>query len=553
VNRLSIALAATLCAAAPLHAQVADSPRGVNIDFADAELRAVVQSLARYLDRPVLFGGVGAQRVSLRTPQPVPPSQVAALLRTLLSSNGHELVEDGGAYIVRTRAQPGGGQPYGAAPAPPSYGAGAPPLASAGGVELFVIPLRHARAADVAATVNALYGRASALGERGAGARSGTLSSDLAGNRIPVGGEQSASAGLPSAGVGRGGGFQGDVVIVPDARTNSLLVRAARGDFQLVQAAVRQVDIRPLQVVIEVTIAEVRRNSDFSYALSAGVGRQPLRDSRNTTVAGSTAGAAREDLAIDVRGIGGVDLNLALRAGAARGVVSILSRPIVFAANNEEAEINVGDQRPFVQLQRTTDGGARDQVVQYKDVGTRLAVLPTISADGYVQLRVTQEVNSATAETGPQNAPVISTRSVQTALLVRDGQTAVLGGLAEAQRERGGSGVPLLSSIPVVGGLFGSRSRADRNTELFIFLTPRIVRDDAQLDSLTGDVRANAPRTGKMAGKAPPVILPRPPRDDAPADPAAPGAPTPRGAIPSYAPPTGGPPARPGAPSPFDL
>jgi general secretion pathway protein D len=516
-SSLHIVIAVALCAAAPLRAQATDTPRGVTVDFADAELRAVVQSLARYLDRPVLFGALGNQRVSLRTPQPVPPSQVVALLRSTLQSNGYEMVEDGGAYVVRQRGgqTPGSGAPppYSGAPpypgAPPAYG-GAAPYGGGGGVELFVIALRHARAADVAATINALYGRAGALGELGAGARSGTLSDQLRGNRIPPGAEQSASASVGAPAQAGRGGFQGDVVIVPDARTNSLLVRASRADYELVSSAVRQVDIRPLQVIIEVTIAEVRRNSDFSYALSASVGQQRINDSRNTTVGGSTTSTAREELLITARGIGGIDLNLTLRAGVARGVVSILSRPIVFAANNEEAEINVGDQRPFVQLQRTTDGGARDQVVQYKDVGTRLAVLPTISADGYVQLRVTQEVNNATAETGPQNAPVISTRSVQTALLVRDGQTAVLGGLSEAQRERGSGGIPFLSSIPFVGGIFGSKNRADRNTELFIFLTPRIVRDDAGQEATTRDVQQNGGAPGKAARQTPSVILPRP-------------------------------------------
>ncbi len=515
-----LAVAAALCAAAPLPAQVSDSPREVSVDFADAELRAVVQSLSRYLDRPVLFSGVGAQRVSLRTPQPVPPSQVEALLRSTLESNGYELATDGGAYLVRQKAAAG-------TPASPlSRPPGASPYPGTGGVELFVIPLRHARAADVSATINALYGRAGALGELGAGGRSGTLADDLRGNRIPPGGEESASAAAGSPARAGRDGFSGNVVIVPDARTNSLLVRASRADYELVNAAVRQVDIRPLQVVIEVTIAEVRRNSEFSYALSARVGQQAVRGSSNTTVGGGLEGSAREDLVVAARGIGGVDLDLTLRAGVARGVVSILSRPIVFAANNEEAEINVGDQRPFVQLQRTTDGGARDQVVQYKDVGTRLAVLPTISADGYVQLRVTQEVNTATNETGPQNAPIISTRSVQTALLVRDGQTAVLGGLSEAQRQRGSSGIPLLSSIPFLGGLFGSQSRDDRNTELFIFLTPRVVRDDAELDSTTHDIQRNGGRAGKAARRAPSVIAPAGKKGSAPA-PTPPAAPVP--------------------------
>ena len=130
----------------------------------------------------------------------------------------------------------------------------------------------------------------------------------------------------------------------------------------------------------------------------------------------------------------------------------------MLAANNEVAEILVGSQRPFVQVQRTlpTDDAARDQIVQYKDVGTNLSVRPTISEDGYVMLEVTQEVNAATNEVA-FDAPVISTRTVRTQLLVRDSQTVVLGGLADRQRESTQGGVPVLSSIPLLGGSSDAR------------------------------------------------------------------------------------------------
>ncbi|MBD0319497.1 MAG: hypothetical protein ICV87_04135, partial [Gemmatimonadetes bacterium] len=95
---------------------------------------------------------------------------------------------------------------------------------------------------------------------------------------------------------------------------------------------------------------------------------------------------------------------------------------------------------------------------------------------------------------------------------------AVLGGLAEAQRERGSGGIPFLSSVPVVGGIFGSKSRSDRNTELFIFLTPRIVRDDAGQDATTRDVQQNGGAPGKAARRTPSVILSRPDKK-APAQP----------------------------------
>ena len=182
-----------------------------------------------------------------------------------------------------------------------------------------------------------------------------------------------------------------------------------------------------------------------------------------------------------------------LAAAAERGDVRILSRAMVIAANNEPATINVGSQHPFIQVSRAlpTDNTARDQVVQYKDVGTKLTVLPTISPDGYVGLQVSQEVNDATSEVA-FDAPVISTRSVQTTLLIKDGQTVALGGLTDTQRDVNQGGVPILSSIPILGGLFGHASRETTETELYLFLTPHVIKTDADADSLTAPLKAKA-------------------------------------------------------------
>ena len=116
------------------------------------------------------------------------------------------------------------------------------------------------------------------------------------------------------------------------------------------------------------------------------------------------------------------------------------------------------------------------------------AAPPTTSSDGYVMLEVTQEVNAATTEPA-FDAPVISTRSVQTRLLVRDSQTIALGGLTDRQRDHTQSGVPILSQIPVLGGLFGRSSRRRTETELFLFLTPRIIRSDADAERVTEPLR----------------------------------------------------------------
>lgn len=491
--------AAALTFGSPASAQQ-DSPvkaRGdsVTVRLVDVDLRLAVQSLAQYLDRPVLFGAVSAGRVTLETPRPVPRADVVRLLRGLVESQNLEFVLDSAAGLYRVRAKE--------APRPDAQfqAQQAQQLAqqrAAGTPELFVVRLRHARAADVAATVNALYGRASALGELGVGDRGGgTLDQGLRQNVLPpqAPGMQSPQA---AAGLGRRpASLAGETTIVPDAGTNSLLIRASRGDFELLQAAIRELDVRPLQVLIEVLIAEVRRDRSFAFGVDAAVpeSRVPRVDGARGTM--TQTGLGLGDFALRVMRRGpGLDIDATLRAAAARGDAKILSRPVVIAANNEVAEILVGSQRPFVQVSRSlpTDAPTRDQVVQYKDVGTRLKVRPTISADGYVSLAVTQEVNSATAET-QFDAPVISTRTVQTNLLVRDSQTVVLGGLADQQREATQGGVPVLSSIPVVGGLFGRTTRRASETEFFLFITPRVIRTDEDAEKVTRPLeRRSIPR-----------------------------------------------------------
>ena len=475
--------------AVPLSAQSNDAVnRGdsVHVRFIDADLRFVVQALGQYLEHPVVIASMNQARVTLESPKPVARAAVLPLLRGLLESQRLRLIEDTVAGLYRVEAQPE------AVSAPPADGASLTEGAPRAPIQLYTIRLRHARAADVAATVSTLYGRASAIGE--IGARRPPLADQLQANRTAPG-PQSPQANAPSAATQFRGaaGLGTDVIIVPDPGTNSLLIRATERDHALIRDAVQALDVRPLQVMIEVLIAEVRKDRGFAFGVSAEVGQTAVPRSANTTIGGSTMGAGLGDFALSVMNAGGVDLNATLRAAASRGDVSIVSRPVVLAANNEMAQILVGSQRPFVQVSRSlpTDAPQRDQVVQYKDVGTHLQVRPTISADGYVMLEVTQEVNAVTTETA-FDAPVISTRSVQTRLLVKDGQTAVLGGLADRQRDASQGGVPLLSSIPLLGGLFGRASRRTTETELFIFLTPTVLVDDAAVERVTAPLQSRA-------------------------------------------------------------
>jgi len=451
----------------------------VTVRLVDVDLRTAVQALARYLDRPVVFGSLGDQRVTLETPVPVPREAVLSLLRGMLESQGMELLADSSGLYRARRPEP--------APGPRARAGGGPAPEAP---ELFVVRLNHARAVDVAATVSALYGRASALGELGE--RPSTLSQDLRQNRL---GTVEGPAGAAQSATSRPAALTGDVTIVPDPGTNSLLIRASPGDFELIQAAVQQLDVRPLQVLIEVLIIEARRDRSFALGLGVELGETTVPGTSGTTVSGSLLGLGLGDLVVQLMNVGGEALSGTLSAAAARGDVTILSRPVILAANNEWAEIVVGSQRPFVQVSRSlpTDAPVRDQVVQYKDVGTSLRVRPTISQDGYVSLEVTQEVNAATTETA-FDAPVISTRSVQTELLIKDGQTIVMGGLLDRQRDESSGGVPILSDIPILGGLFGRQSRRTIETELFVFITPRTIKTDADAEAATTPLREQAER-----------------------------------------------------------
>ena len=442
----------------------------VRLQFVDTDLRAVIQSLGRYLPKPVIVGSIQASRVSLETPGAVDRQRLVTLLRGLVESQGLQFAEDSAYFTVNPRPAP---PPYGSVPA-------AAPATSAGPIQLFVIRLAHARAADVAATVNQLFGGTGEFaGTRGTS--TGTLSDELRRNIVPPVAAPAASAPVSP----RGASLAGAVTIVPDELTNSLLVRAASTDFELIRSAIDQLDIRPLQVLIEVLIVEARRDRNFALGMNLSLPPQGLGHGPGTVDA-TVSGASLGDFVVRLLKVGHAQFDAALSAAASRGDVQIMSRPVLLASNNTEARMLVGSQRPFIQVSRSlpTETPTRDQVVEYRDVGTKLTVRPTINQDGYVSLAIQQEVNSATSETA-FDAPVISTREASTQVLVRDGQTIVLGGLRDTERDVTHGGIPLLSSLPLIGGLFGSSTRTSNDTEFYLFLTPRILRTDADADSVT--------------------------------------------------------------------
>jgi general secretion pathway protein D len=475
-RRVRWSVVAVLTAVAAIGAAAQDTTAvrarndSVALRFVDVDLRALIQALGRYLPKPVVVGNVQPVRVSLETPGPVDRTTVVRLLKGIVEAQNLEFVEDSSFFRIGPPALTQARSPRGGA------------LGDTVAVQLFVVRLKHARASDVAATVNLLFGASGEFSGR-SGLSSGTLSDDLRRQETPAAppAQAPASAGRSA----RQSALSGGVTIVPDELTNALLIRASREDYEVLLEAVSQLDIRPLQVLIEVLIVEARHDRSYSFGVDVFVPPQSVGPG-DATGGGDLVGGGLGDLVIRLMNLGRQQIDATIRAAASRGDVTIVSRPVLLASNNTEARFLVGSQRPFVSVSRSlpTDAPTRDQVVQYRDVGTKLIVRPTINQDGYVSLLIQQEINQATSEV-QFDAPVISTREAVTQLLVRDGQTIVIGGLKDQQRDFTQGGVPILSDIPVIGGLFGRVDRRKTQTELYLFLTPRILKTDADADSVT--------------------------------------------------------------------
>lgn len=373
------------------------------------------------------------------------------------------------------------------------------------GLRTYVVNLKYANAEDLAESLGQLFGVSVA--------RSGRRSlDDLALSRTLEGFRQregdafrmrrdvplSVPLAAPVAAASRGdsaggptppGALTGQTTVVPHAPSNSLLLRTAPPNFPLLQETIEALDRRPAQVLLEVTVAEVTLGAGDQFGVDwRSVGGSTDISSGNPAVADSSS---LRDFAVRVVTLRNANVRAILRALASRSQVRVLSTPSILAANNRESRILVGNRVPFIASTRLGNDVAIDRTVQFEDVGTQLTIVPTINDDDYVSVQILQEVSTLTTQTiqSALNAPVISTREAATRTVIRDGQTVVIAGLIGDSRETIESGVPLLMDIPLLGAFFRRRSVSRNRSEVAIFVTPYIVRSDADADVIRERVR----------------------------------------------------------------
>lgn len=379
------------------------------------------------------------------------------------------------------------------------------------GLRTFVVPLQYAQADDLAESLGQLFGvTVAGTGQRSLDDLSLSRNLDAFRQRESDAFRMRREVAVPPVIVNQtqatardssqAGSLLGQTTVVPHGPTNSLLIRTAPPNFPLLLETVQSLDVRPAQVLLEVTVAEVTLGRGDQF----GVDWSTIGGSTQTSFGnfGASDSSSARDFAVRVVTLRNANVRAILRALSTRSQVKVLSTPSVVATNNRESRILVGSRVPFIASTRLGNDVAIDRNVQYEEVGTSLTIIPTINRDDYVSVQVLQEVSSLTSQTLPSalNAPVISTREASTRAVMKDGQTVVIAGLIGTTQEEVESGIPFLRDIPIMGNLFKRRSTSRNRTEVAIFVTPYIVRSDEDADALRERVR------GRMNGQLPGAV-----------------------------------------------
>ena len=339
-----------------------------------------------------------------------------------------------------------------------------------------------------------------------------------------------AQTAAAATGAGSGSGIVRNLQVVADKDNNTLLIIATAAEYSVIESALRKLDVPQRQVVMEVTIAEVTLTDDIQFGVdwlfrggapsgngSGGNLNSLLVGSQNPGGAG-TGNSAIAKLAQGFTYIlnnakfpGGIQA--ALKLLDSYGNTKVIANPHVAALDNQKATIKSGDRIPI--SSNTTVGGTLNGITttsQYIDTGVLLQVTPHINAGGLVTLDVQAEVSvpgNSGCPAEQQCAPPISTRSVQTLIAVPTGRTMVMGGLINETRSNTSQGIPLVSRIPFLGGLFGEQELKNNRTELVLFITPRVVEDEKDIGLVIEDLRKRMDYLDRMfPSKTAPSTMP---------------------------------------------
>ena len=407
------------------------------------------------------------------------------------------------------------------------------PTSAAG--NLHVVYLKNAEAVKVAETLRAIY-----LGETVAAAAPRSMLQPAA----------ASSAGAPPLAPPALAGSQAAALppgmIQADPATNSVLINAPDAIYNNLRAALDKLDVRRAQVYVEALIAEITADKAAEFGIQwqslsgveksgtnafggtnfGGPGQNVQGIAANPAIAGRGLNIGVINGVVNIPGIGEVlNLNLLIRALETDSNANILSTPTLLTLDNEEARIIIGQNVPFITGSYAVTGAATTptpfQTIERRDVGLTLRVKPQINEGGTVRLQIYQEVSSVVDTILPNPAGVTTNkRSVESMVLVDDGQIVVIGGLIQDSVKDGVEKVPVLGDIPFLGALFTYKTRSRTKTNLMVFLRPTVLRDAQRAATLTGgrydyilgeQQKAQMPHSPPLPDLAAPQLPPRDP------------------------------------------
>lgn len=331
--------------------------------------------------------------------------------------------------------------------------------------------------------------------------------------------EKAAPASTPSSSTpsASSGNKDSDIRISAIEENNQLMIQATPNEWSQIEAAIKKLDVIPLQVQIEARILEVSLTGALQYGVQWWLGslqsangvydnpRGPYQYPNDHNRHGSTIGAVGPPSSCSGSSCSPATVfwsyinskfQVQLSALETSGQAKSLSAPSLVVSNNQEAQLSVGQQIPVQQISYTGLGNVNTNgtttasglsSVQYLNTGVTLDVKPRVNPGGLVYLEISQEVSNPGPVAAGATNPPINQRQIQTQVAVQSGQTILLGGLIRDDQTDGKSGVPLLSKVPVLRDLFGSTNRSKNRTELIVLITPRVISSVDEARQMTED------------------------------------------------------------------
>jgi len=310
-------------------------------------------------------------------------------------------------------------------------------------------------------------------------------------------------AGAPK-GKGAAPAIAGKVRITADKATNSLIIIADQEDYIVLEEVIKKLDIPRSMVFIESLIMEVTMDKSLDIGIDwqafgetsisgketaiGGQFSQGLIDPGSLAQGGLTFGLITEP--VNIAGLTVSNIAAIINAIKTDDDFRILSTPQVLTTDNEEARITVGENRPYQTRSTTDPSGGTFESFEYRDVGKILKITPHVTEGRLVRMTISLEVTNidlASTLTTSSTLPVTKKRTVDTTVIVKDSQTVVIGGLIDESATTNESKVPVLGDVPLLGWLFRNHSESNSKTNLYIFLTPRVIKSPAEAQKIFQD------------------------------------------------------------------